>query len=190
MSKTKTAKKTNVKPQELETPKVDDKQIAENNDKVTFVANNILNSITLNQAVTVIQQVALRDASTIVEEADEDKLKEIEDAMKQAIQSASEVGEKDTPAVEQTVMTDTIRMLIESNATTGVISTRIHINDHDTGMLYLNRDEYVLLSEALKGRGQNCVTHVDELVDDEVDLDIFDELDQLLITLIPHIIII
>lgn len=100
MSKTKTAKKTNVKPQELETPKVDDKQIAENNDKVTFVANNILNSITLNQAVTVIQQVALRDASTIVEEADEDKLKEIEDAMKQAIQSASEVGEKDTPAVE------------------------------------------------------------------------------------------
>lgn len=74
-------------------------------------------------------------------------------------------------------MTDTIRMLIESNATTGVISTRIHINDHDTGMLYLNRDEYVLLSEALKGRGQNCVTHVDELVDDEVDLDIFDELD-------------
>jgi Mg/Co/Ni transporter MgtE len=53
---------------------------------VTFVANNILNSITLNQAVTVVQQIALRDARQIVEEADEDKRKEILDAMEAAQQ--------------------------------------------------------------------------------------------------------
>ena len=82
MSKTKTAKpakKAKETPEAVEQPEVPeitDQELQARNEKVTFVANNILNSITLNQAVTVIQQVALRDANTIVEEADEEKLKE------------------------------------------------------------------------------------------------------------------
>jgi hypothetical protein len=51
---------------------------------VNFVANNILNGLTMNQTIQVIQQVALRDANTIVSEADEEKLKEIETAYENA----------------------------------------------------------------------------------------------------------
>ena len=58
------------------------------NDLVNFVANNILNSITLNQVVTLVQNVSLRDANTIVTEADEDKLKEITEAFADAVKHA------------------------------------------------------------------------------------------------------
>ena len=104
MSKTKTAKpakKAKETPEAVEQPEVPeitDQELQARNEKVTFVANNILNSITLNQAVTVIQQVALRDANTIVEEADEEKLKEIEDAMKQAIEAAASGTEAEPQA--------------------------------------------------------------------------------------------
>ena len=50
-------------------------------ERITFVANNILNNLTMNQAVTIIQQISLRDASTIVDGGDEAKIKEIDDAM-------------------------------------------------------------------------------------------------------------
>lgn len=62
------------------------------NKLVTFVANNILNSITLNQAVTVIQQVALKDAHAIIDDADDVKLKEIEAAMITAENTPAEEG--------------------------------------------------------------------------------------------------
>lgn len=55
---------------------------------VNFVANNILNSLTMNQTINVVQQVALRDANQIVSEADETKLQEIETAYTNALQAA------------------------------------------------------------------------------------------------------
>lgn len=61
---------------------------------VNFVANNILNGLTLNQTINVIQQVALRDANQIVSEADEEKLAEIEEAFKQAVEQARAAEEE------------------------------------------------------------------------------------------------
>lgn len=55
---------------------------------VNFVANNILNSLTMNQTINVVQQVALRDANQIVSDADEEKLTEIEAAYTNALQAA------------------------------------------------------------------------------------------------------
>lgn len=55
---------------------------------VNFVANNILNSLTLNQTINVVQQVAMRDAESIVTGADEAKLKEIEEAYQKAVAAA------------------------------------------------------------------------------------------------------
>lgn len=69
---------------------------------VNFVANNILNSLTLNQSIQVVQQVALRDANTIVSEADEAKLKEIEEAFEQAqAQAEQAAAEAAAPPVEE-----------------------------------------------------------------------------------------
>lgn len=61
---------------------------------VNFVANNILNGLTMNQTIQVVQQVALRDANAIVSEADEDRLKEIEDAFEKAKQDAQEQAQE------------------------------------------------------------------------------------------------
>ena len=83
------------KTKEKELPKVSEEtdspelEAAERDEMVTFVANNILNSITLNQTVTIIQQVALRDAATIVDEADDKKLEEIAAAMSTAAEQAA-----------------------------------------------------------------------------------------------------
>ena len=84
MSKKKSEKKEQATSQATDTAEPTPEEVAAKNDMVTFVANNILNSITLNQAVTVVQQIALRDADTIVTEADDDKLKEISTAMETA----------------------------------------------------------------------------------------------------------
>ena len=51
---------------------------------VNFVANNMLNNITLNQVVTLVQQVVVRDANTLVTDADDEKLAEIEAALEEA----------------------------------------------------------------------------------------------------------
>lgn len=74
---------------------------------VNFVANNILNSLTMNQTIQVIQQVAMRDANTIVSEADEDKLKEIEASYEDAIAKAREGAQEEAkpasaPAAKKT----------------------------------------------------------------------------------------
>lgn len=84
MSKKKSDKKEQATPEAADTAEPTPEEVAVNNEMVSFVANNILNSITLNQAVTVVQQIALRDANTIVTEADDDKLKEISTAMEAA----------------------------------------------------------------------------------------------------------
>ena len=56
---------------------------------VNFVANNMLNNITLNQVVTLVQQVVVRDANTLVTDADDDKLAEIEKAFDEAKNAAA-----------------------------------------------------------------------------------------------------
>lgn len=100
MTKKKTEEVEDVTPEETAeadlTPE-QQQELREQNEMITFVANNILNSLTLNQAVTVVQQVALRDAGTIVKEADEDKVKEIKDAMAAAA-AANEQSPPDAPA--------------------------------------------------------------------------------------------
>ena len=68
---------------------------------VNFVANNILNSITLNQTITVVQQIALRDANTIVTEADDEKLKQIEEAYEAALKSSQEAQSQQAPVAEE-----------------------------------------------------------------------------------------
>lgn len=73
---------------------------------VNFVANNILNSLTMNQTINVVQQVALRDANQIVSEADETKLQEIETAYTnalQAAQGAAQGAEEAAPEAKKSV---------------------------------------------------------------------------------------
>lgn len=77
-------------------------EIENKEELVNFVANNILNSITLNQVVTLVQQVSIRDANTIVEQADEAKLKEIKTAFVDAVQQAQAAQEQQS-AQEQAV---------------------------------------------------------------------------------------
>lgn len=80
---------------------------AKRNEKITFVANNILNNLSLNAAVSIIQQISLRDARTIVEGADEAKLKEIDDAMTAQAKANAEAAQQQAeqsappPATEQ-----------------------------------------------------------------------------------------
>lgn len=62
------------------------------NERITFVANNILNNLTLNQAVNIIQQISLRDAATIVDTGDDAKTKEIDDAMEAQRKAAEEAA--------------------------------------------------------------------------------------------------
>lgn len=78
-------------------------QQAEQNELITFVANNILNTITVNQTVTLLQQVSLRDAATIVKSADEDKLQEIKDAL----EASKKPAEEPDVAEEQSEQDDT-----------------------------------------------------------------------------------
>lgn len=63
---------------------------------VNFVANNILNNITLNQVVSLVQQVAIKDGTQIVDDADDAKLGEIEAALeanKKAAEEANKASE-------------------------------------------------------------------------------------------------
>jgi hypothetical protein len=99
MSKKKSEKKEQATPPSADSAEPTPEEVAEKNDMVTFVANNILNSITLNQAVTVVQQIALRDANTIVTEADDDKLKEISTAMETAAAQPPQ-PEEEAPALD------------------------------------------------------------------------------------------
>ena len=78
-------------------PEIDNKE-----ELVNFVANNILNSITLNQVVTLVQQVSIRAAGTIVEQADEAKLKEIKTAFVDAVQQAQAAQSQQSAEVPAT----------------------------------------------------------------------------------------
>jgi len=74
---------------------------------VNFVANNILNSLTMNQTINVVQQVALRDANQIISEADEEKLAEIEAAFDKAVAQASGQQAEEESAPEPKAKTGT-----------------------------------------------------------------------------------
>jgi hypothetical protein len=73
---------------------------AKKRELVNFVANNILNGLTLNQTIQVVQQVALRDANAIVSEADEEKLQEIEGAYEQAKEQAAQAQAQEQAAAQ------------------------------------------------------------------------------------------
>ena len=73
---------------------------AETNQLTNFVANNILNSITLNQVVTIVQQVALRDAHQLVTTADDKKLAEIKGAFIAAVEEANAKPPGDAEAAD------------------------------------------------------------------------------------------
>lgn len=77
---------------EAAAPELSPEEIAQRNEMVTFVANNILNNLTLNNCVTIVQQIALRDANTIVREADEKKFEEIVTAMEAQKKAAEEAA--------------------------------------------------------------------------------------------------
>jgi len=77
---------------ESSAPELSPEEIAQRNEMVTFVANNILNNLTLNNCVTIVQQIALRDANTIVREADEKKFEEITTAMEAQKKAAEEAA--------------------------------------------------------------------------------------------------
>lgn len=94
MAKKKSTKKENQTNVES-TPEIENKE-----ELVNFVANNILNSITLNQVVTLVQQVSLRDANTIVTQADEAKLKEIQGAYTATQEQAQKNAQPQTEASE------------------------------------------------------------------------------------------
>lgn len=79
-----------------EQPELSPEEQAKRSELVTFVANNILNSVTLNQTVTILQQVAMRDANTIVSQADDTKLQELE----QALEASKKPADASEPAGE------------------------------------------------------------------------------------------
>lgn len=93
---TKKSEKTEESTPAIETeaaaPELSPEEIAQRNEMVTFVANNILNNLTLNNCVTIVQQIALRDANTIVREADEKKFDEIVTAMAAQKKAAEEAA--------------------------------------------------------------------------------------------------
>jgi hypothetical protein len=78
---------------EATAPELSPEEIAQRNEMVTFVANNILNNLTLNNCVTIVQQIALRDAQTIVRDSDEKKFEEIVTAMEAQKKAAAEAAE-------------------------------------------------------------------------------------------------
>lgn len=143
---------------------------------VNFVANNILNGLTLNQTINVVQQVAMRDAETIVTEADEAKLKEIEDAYAKAVAAASgaQAPAEEAPAKpaakKSTRSTKSrksskkaaaawsmrsIKLDVKSRTQGGVAHTNLIIDGQDVGALYLDSDELELIAKAFRDGSRN-----------------------------------
>ena len=60
---------------------------------VTFVANNLLNNVTLSQVVNIVQRVSVEDANRIVTEATPERLAEIEEAFDKAVAEAQAEAE-------------------------------------------------------------------------------------------------
>jgi len=59
---------------------------------IVFVANNILNSVTLPQVVQAMRNVSLQEATTAVDNADEAQIKQIEANMLSAEKAAAEAN--------------------------------------------------------------------------------------------------
>lgn len=107
-TKTKKSEKTKEQTPAAE-PELSPEEIAQRNEMVTFVANNILNNLTLNNCVTIVQQIALRDAQTIVRDADEKKFDEIVTAMaaqKKAAEEAAAAQGAPEPGAEEITPAD------------------------------------------------------------------------------------
>lgn len=63
---------------------------------IVFVANNILNSVTLPQVVQAMRTVSMQEATTAVDSADEVQIKQIEANMLAAEKAAQEASEQQT----------------------------------------------------------------------------------------------
>lgn len=61
---------------------------------IVFVANNILNSVTLPQVVQAMRSVSMQEATTAVDNADEVQIKQIEANMLAAEKAAKEASEQ------------------------------------------------------------------------------------------------
>ena len=61
---------------------------------IVFVANNILNSVTLPQVVQAMRSVSMQEATTAVDSADEVQIKQIEANMLAAEKAAKEASEQ------------------------------------------------------------------------------------------------
>lgn len=61
---------------------------------IVFVANNILNSVTLPQVVQAMRSVSMQEATTAVDGADEVQIKQIEANMLAAEKAAKEASEQ------------------------------------------------------------------------------------------------
>lgn len=75
-------------------------------------------------------------------------------------------------------MTDTIRLITEQAGLTR--STKLYINGNDIGVLYLTEDEYTVLGKVLDagGRDNNVSVDVPQFeLEEEIDVDVFDEYD-------------
>ena len=59
------------------------------------------------------------------------------------------------------------------------IAVKLYINDHDTGVLYLNPDELNILNNVITSGAieNNVKIETTSPDDDEIDFDIFDELE-------------
>lgn len=75
-------------------------------------------------------------------------------------------------------MTDTIRLSVEG-AGHAASTVKLYINDHDTGVLYLNPDELNILNNVITSGAieNNVKIETTSPDDDEIDFDIFDELE-------------
>ena len=75
-------------------------------------------------------------------------------------------------------MINTIR-LEPTEPGTGSVNTRVIINDHDIGILYLNKDEFDILHDVLKigsgVAGSNVQIDVADS-EEEIDYDMFDDI--------------
>lgn len=174
MAKKKSTKKENQTNVES-TPEIENKE-----ELVNFVANNILNSITLNQVVTLVQQVSLRDANTIVTQADEAKLKEIQGAytatQEQAQKNAQQQTEASEPAPAWSIKMQKIKLCITSRSENGSVHGNLKINGSDSGVLYLQAEELKFLTKIISAG----IAQQDDFIDFSVDdnLECVNEIDE------------
>ena len=77
-------------------------------------------------------------------------------------------------------MTNSIRLEPAGGGSNNSANTRVFINDHDIGVLYLNKQEFEILHDVLKTGSNDAESDVKieapSLEEEEVDYDMFDDI--------------